>query len=143
MIRQFQHVHPMRSKRATRCGCAGANRRTCLIWPARELSVSAVPARAWGFLRQRRSRRELSLSNTKAASLRPEQANKLEARGNRYLYEINSRWTIDGTSRKNLGRYVNHSCRPNAETHRIGDKVVMRAIKNIKPRLPTITAVII
>src|SRR5262245_38950985 len=25
---------------------------------------------------------------------------KLEARGNRYPYEINSRWTIDGTSRK-------------------------------------------
>jgi hypothetical protein len=55
----------------TRCGCAGANRRTCLIWPAKELSVSAVPARAWAFLRQRRSRRELSLLNTKAASLRP------------------------------------------------------------------------
>ena len=54
-----------------RCGCTGANRRTCLIWPATELSVSAVPARAWVFLRQRRLRRELSLSNTKAASLRP------------------------------------------------------------------------
>jgi ATP dependent DNA ligase domain len=52
----------------SRCGCAGANRRTCLIWPARELSVSAVPARAWAFSRQRRSRRELSLSNTEAAS---------------------------------------------------------------------------
>jgi len=54
-----------------RCGCTGANRRTCLIWPARELTVSAAPVRAWVFLRQRRSRRELSLSNTKAASLRP------------------------------------------------------------------------
>src|SRR5262249_11868178 len=43
-----------------RCGCTGANRRTCLIWPATELSVSAVPARAWVFLRQRRSGRELS-----------------------------------------------------------------------------------
>ena len=54
-----------------RCGGTGANRRTCLIWPARELSVSAVPARGWAFLRQRRSGRELSLSNTKVASLRP------------------------------------------------------------------------
>ena len=68
----------------------------------------------------------------KGRKLTTEQANKLEARGNRYLYEINSRWTIDGTSRKNLGRYVNHSCRPNAETHRIGHKVVIRATKNIK-----------
>jgi uncharacterized protein len=61
-----------------------------------------------------------------------EQADKLGARGNRYLYEINSRWTIDGTSRKNLGRYANHSCRPNAETHTIGHKVIIRAIKNIR-----------
>ena len=43
------------------------------------------------------------------------EAERLEARGNRYLYEINSRWTIDGTSRRNLARYANHSCRPNAE----------------------------
>ncbi len=67
----------------------------------------------------------------KGRKLTTEQADKLEARGNRYLYEINSRWTIDGTSRKNLGRYANHSCRPNAETHRIGHKVIIRAIKNI------------
>src|SRR5262249_623356 len=68
----------------------------------------------------------------KGRKLTTEQANKLEARGNRYLYEINSRWTIDGTSRKNLGRYVNHSCRPNAETHTIGHKVIIRSIKNIR-----------
>src|SRR5215468_8335359 len=56
----------------------------------------------------------------KGRKLTTEQADKLEARGNRYLFEINSRWTIDGTSRKNLGRYANHSCRPNAEIHTIG-----------------------
>lgn len=65
--------------------------------------------------------------------LTTEQADKLEARGNRYLYEINSRWTIDGTSRKNLGRYANHSCRPNAELHQLNGKVIIRAIKSIKP----------
>jgi SET domain-containing protein len=68
----------------------------------------------------------------KGRKLTTEQADRLEARGNRYLYEINSRWTIDGTSRKNLGRYANHSCRPNAETHRIGHKVIIRAIRNIR-----------
>jgi SET domain-containing protein len=65
--------------------------------------------------------------------LTTEQADKVEARGNRYLYEINSRWTIDGTTRKNLGRYANHSCRPNAEAHQIGHQVFIRAIKGIKP----------
>src|SRR5215813_12436191 len=67
----------------------------------------------------------------KGRKLTTKQADKLEARGNRYLCEINSRWTIDGTSRKNLARYANHACRPNAEAHTIGHKVIIRAIKNI------------
>jgi SET domain-containing protein len=45
-----------------------------------------------------------------------EQAYEIERRGgNRYLFEINKQWTIDGSSRRNLGRYVNHACLPNAE----------------------------
>jgi hypothetical protein len=73
----------------------------------------------------------------KGRKLTNEQADKLEARGNRYLYEINSRWSIDGTSQKNLGRYSNHSCRPNARIHTIGHKVIIRALKNIKPGAET------
>ena len=69
----------------------------------------------------------------KGRRLTNEQAEKLEARGSRYLYEINSRWTIDGSSRSNLGRHANHSCRPNAESHRLNGKVILRAIKAIKP----------
>jgi uncharacterized protein len=82
----------------------------------------------------------------KGRKLTSEQADKLEARGNRYLYEINSRWTIDGSSRKNLGRYANHSRRPNAKTHTIGHKVIMRARSRTLDqvwKLPTITVVII
>lgn len=52
---------------------------------------------------------------------------------NRYLYEINNRWTIDGSPRKNLGRYVNHSCRPNAESDTRKLQIFIRAIRNIKP----------
>ena len=69
----------------------------------------------------------------KGRRLTTEQADKLEARGSRYLYEINSRWTIDGSSRRNLGRYANHSCRPNAESHRLNGKIILRAIKSIGP----------
>ncbi len=44
-----------------------------------------------------------------------EQAWEIECKGhNRYLFEINSRWTIDGSSRRNSGRYINHACEPNA-----------------------------
>ena len=61
------------------------------------------------------------------------QAKRLEARGSRYMYEINSRWTVDGTSRRNMGRYANHSCHPNAESDVVKGKVILRARKKIKP----------
>jgi SET domain-containing protein len=64
--------------------------------------------------------------------LNVEQAEKAEARGNKYLYEINSKWTIDGASRRNVARYANHSCRPNSESDTRKDKVFIRAIKDIK-----------
>jgi SET domain-containing protein len=51
----------------------------------------------------------------------------------RYLFELNARWTIDGASRKNRGRYINHSCRPNAEVYFVRHVIKIRAIKNIKP----------
>jgi uncharacterized protein len=73
------------------------------------------------------------IAEYKGPRLANELAEKLEARGNRYLYEINSRWTIDGSTRKNIARYANHSCRPNAESHQLNGKVILRAIKRIKP----------
>jgi hypothetical protein len=62
------------------------------------------------------------------------EAERRENSGNRYLFEINSRWTIDGTARRNIARYVNHSCGPNAEAVTVKDnKVFVRALRNIKP----------
>jgi uncharacterized protein len=53
--------------------------------------------------------------------------------GARYMFEINSRWTVDGAVRSNIGRYANHSCRPNAESALRRGKVILRAIKAIEP----------
>jgi SET domain-containing protein len=61
------------------------------------------------------------------------QAKRLEARGNCYMYELNSRWTVDGSSRRNIARYSNHSCRPNAESDVVRGRVILRAIKKIRP----------
>jgi len=62
------------------------------------------------------------------------EAERLEARGSRYMFEVNSRWTIDGSPRWNLARYVNHSCRPNAEAiERKGRVIVYIARRKIKP----------
>ena len=51
----------------------------------------------------------------------------------RYLFEVNERWTIDGSNRRNRARYINHSCRPNAEVYFVKLVIKIRAIKNIKP----------
>lgn len=52
-------------------------------------------------------------------------------RSNKYLFEINGRWTIDGSTRRNLARYVNHACDPNAEAELVRGRMMFRAIKNI------------
>lgn len=52
---------------------------------------------------------------------------------NRYMFEVNSRWTIDGSNRRNLARYFNHSCRPNAESDVKGHRVIITARRRIKP----------
>ena len=36
---------------------------------------------------------------------------------------INSKWSIDGSPRSNTARYINHSCRPNAEAYISGRRV--------------------
>jgi SET domain-containing protein len=35
---------------------------------------------------------------------------------NRYLFEISDLWTLDGSPKSNIGRWANHSCKPNAAT---------------------------
>jgi len=60
-------------------------------------------------------------------------AEKAEARGNRYLYEISKNFTIDGAARHNIGRYFNHSCNPNSDTYNVKHRVFVRALRNIKP----------
>ncbi len=50
----------------------------------------------------------------------------------KYLFEVHSRLTLDGRDRKNTARYINHSCRPNAEVNIHKNRVFIHAYKNIK-----------
>jgi len=54
---------------------------------------------------------------------------------NKYLFELTNRWTIDGSVRENVARYINHACKPNAESDvkPRKRKVFIRAIRNIEP----------
>ncbi len=49
-----------------------------------------------------------------------------------YLFEINSKITIDGRARSNTARYINHSCRPNCEPVIHQKRIFIMARKNIK-----------
>ena len=58
--------------------------------------------------------------------------NDTEKHKGRYLFTLNDKWTIDGKSRTNLARYVNHSCRPNANSITTTSKIWIVAKRKIK-----------
>ena len=57
-----------------------------------------------------------------------------DAKPNRYLFQLNDRYYIDGSPRANLARYINHSCRPNAKAFVSHDekRITIEAIRPIK-----------
>jgi hypothetical protein len=50
----------------------------------------------------------------------------------KYFMGINSKWSIDGSPRDNTARYINHSCRPNAEAYISGRRVWIWSKRAIK-----------
>lgn len=55
-----------------------------------------------------------------------------DERENRYMFNVNSRWDIDGSPRYNTARYANHSCRPNCEAWNRRGRIFIVAKRNIK-----------
>ncbi len=57
-----------------------------------------------------------------------------DRRGGRYLFAVTKDLVIDGKGRQNTSRYINHSCRPNAEAEHdeSDDRIYIRSIKKIK-----------
>ena len=55
-------------------------------------------------------------------------------KANRYLFQLNEFSYIDGSSRTNLARYINHSCSPNSQAFLSHDecRITIEAIKAIK-----------
>jgi len=86
-----------------------------------------------GLFAIREIKRRARIAEYRGSMLPTKDAERVEARGNRYLFEISNAWTIDGTPRSNIARYANHSCNPNAETYSYGGRVFIRALRRIKP----------
>ena len=62
-----------------------------------------------------------------------EEADQRTARGASYMFELNKRWSIDGSPRWNVARYINHSCRPNAKPVGRKGEIVIVALHQIDP----------
>ena len=52
--------------------------------------------------------------------------------GSVYIFELNSRYDVDGSFKYNKARYINHSCNPNCEVEIKKNKIWIVSIKNIK-----------
>jgi SET domain-containing protein len=50
----------------------------------------------------------------------------------KYLFELDSEWTIDGEDESNTARYINHSCDPNVEADVVGDRIMIHAARDIE-----------
>ncbi len=55
-----------------------------------------------------------------------------DTKGGRYLFETSHNRFIDGTSRKNIARYINHSCKPNCEVEVLRGRVLIFTKRKIE-----------
>ena len=56
-----------------------------------------------------------------------------DRRKNKYLFEIDDDYTIDGAPRYNIARYANHSCKPNVVVKIEKGKINFYAKRGIQP----------
>jgi SET domain-containing protein len=59
-------------------------------------------------------------------------ADDAEELGGKYLFGLDDNRVIDGSSRSNLARYINHSCRPNAEERLTRNRIWIWSIREIQ-----------
>jgi SET domain-containing protein len=78
-------------------------------------------------------RRAAYIATYRGRRISSEEADRRERRGGKYMFELNSRWVIDGSPRWNVARYINHSCRPNAEPVVRRGRIVFVAVRAIEP----------
>lgn len=54
-----------------------------------------------------------------------------ERRNSKYIFEVGKDRNIDGATRKNIARYINHSCRPNCESVDEDERIFIEVKRNI------------
>jgi len=100
--------------------------------PSRRLRIGRTAA-GLGLFAAKQIKRADYIATCRGRRISAEECEKREARGARYMFELNSRWAIDGSPRWNLARYINHSCRPNAQPVKRKGRIVFVALRGIDP----------
>src|SRR5215470_11047228 len=95
-----------------------------------------------GLFATKRIKRGAYIATYRGRRITAEESDRREARGARYMFELNKRWVIDGSPRWNVARYINHSCRPNAKPVGRRGGIVIVALRQSSPvrKLPITTA---
>jgi uncharacterized protein len=78
-------------------------------------------------------KRRAYIATYRGRRMTTEEADRREARGARYMFTLNSLWSVDGSPRWNVARYINHSCKPNAEPVKRRGWMVIVALRRIEP----------
>jgi SET domain-containing protein len=78
-------------------------------------------------------KRAAYIATYRGRRLSTEEAERRERLGAKYMFELDSRWTIDGSPRWNVARYMNHSCWPNAKPVVRNGKIIFVALRSISP----------
>jgi SET domain-containing protein len=53
------------------------------------------------------------------------------AAGNEFIFALNDELDLDGSVSRNQARFLNHSCKPNCEAERIGERIWIIAARDI------------
>jgi uncharacterized protein len=78
-------------------------------------------------------KRAAYIATYRGPRLSTEEAERRERLGAKYMFELSTRWTIDGSPRWNVARYMNHSCWPNAKPVVRKGKIIFVALRSISP----------
>lgn len=54
-----------------------------------------------------------------------------DERTGKYLFQMDNGKTVDGATRKNVARYINHSCKPNCEVNFSGNRIFVESLRKI------------
>ena len=86
------------------------------------------PGMGFGLFAAKRILRGEFIAEYTGRKITTKEADELDTR---YLFEIDKRWTIDGSPRTNIARYINHGCEPNCEADILDGHILISAIEDI------------